>query len=532
MNIPATGKWYMELYVKSIGNGGNYANVGFCNFNKAQGTSGADDFGDAGTHYYEFGLQDHNESGRTLKSSGTTQVFGSNGDFVAGSIMNIAIDMDNKRVFIGKNGTYYLSANPSTPTANSTATWYGWSSDADGQLIFGLHNDYETDVLFGNFGQDSSFAGNKTAQGNQDGNDIGDFYYTPPTGFLALCTSNLPDVAVVPSENFNPVLYTGNGADDRNITGVGFAPNFVWIKSRNTTNDHLLFDSIRGAGNYLRSNETDGTTSIADTLQSFDSDGFQIGTNSRLNGNNDPVVAWNWKANGSGSSNTNGSINSTVSVNTDAGFSIVSYTGTGANATVGHGLSLPPEMILVKRRSGGVKKWTVYHTSLGNTHSLALNETSATYDNANRWNDTTPTNQVFSLGGSDEANSNSGTFIAYAFHSVDGYSKVGSYTGNGNADGPFVYTGFRPAFILIKNMSASGTYWHMADSKRLGRNVVGQYLFANTNEVESNYTEEVLLDITSNGFKLRGLYSHINGNGNTIVYLAFAETPFKYSNAR
>ena len=249
MNIPATGKWYMELYVKSIGNGGNYANVGFCNFNKTQGTSGADDFEDAGTHYYEFGLQDHNESGRTLKSSGTTQVFGSNGDFVAGSIMNIAIDMDNKRVFIGKNGTYYLSANPSTPTANSTATWYGWSSDADGQLIFGLHNDYETDVLFGNFGQDSSFAGNKTAQGNQDGNDIGDFYYTPPSGYLALCTSNLPDVAVVPSEHFNPVIYTGDGNTTNAITGVGFQPDFTWIKHRTATytSSHQVFDAVRGA---------------------------------------------------------------------------------------------------------------------------------------------------------------------------------------------------------------------------------------------------------------------------------------------
>jgi hypothetical protein len=163
---------------------------------------------------------------------------------------------------------------------------------------------------------------------------------------------------------------------------------------------------------------------------------------------------------------------------------------------------------------------------------MVLNDTDATADSAAAWNDTSPSSTVFTVGTSHSVNADGERYIAYCFHSVDGYSSVGSYIGNGNVDGPFIHTGFRPAFVLIKNISAAGTYWHIADSKRLGRNVVGQYLFANTNEVESNYTEEVLLDITSNGFKLRGVYGHINGDGNTIVYLAIAETPFKYANAR
>jgi hypothetical protein len=408
MNIPATGKWYMELYVKSITSGGNYANVGFSSFDKAQGTAGGDDFGDAGTHYYEFGLQDHNDSGRTLKSSGTTQVFGSNGDFVAGSIMNIAIDMDNKRVFIGKNGTYYLSANPSTPTADSTATWYGWSSDADGQLMLGLHNDYETDVILGNFGQDSSFAGNKTAQGNQDGNSIGDFYYTPPTGFLALCTSNLPDVAVTPSEHFNTVLYTGTG-NAQSITGVGFQPDFVWGKKRGEAGWHHLFDAIRGAGEALYANDTSAEDTSSQSLTSFNVDGFSLGTAGGLSGDSPPVtgVAWNWKANGSGSSNTNGSINSTVSVNTDAGFSIVSYTGNATSgATVGHGLSKAPEMIILKSRSA-VTDWDVYVNPP--TTFLRLSSNVAESTNSAVWNNTAPSATVFTLGNNADPNGHTGT---------------------------------------------------------------------------------------------------------------------------
>ena len=499
----------------------------FCNFNKTQGTSGADDFGDAGTHYYEFGLQDHNESGRTLKSSGTTQVFGSNGDFVAGSIMNIAIDMDNKRVFIGKNGTYYLSANPSTPTANSTATWYGWSSDADGQLIFGLHNDYETDVLFGNFGQDSSFAGNKTAQGNQDGNDIGDFYYTPPTGFLALCTSNLPDVAVVPSEHFNTVLYTGTGGT-QSITGVGFQPDFNWIKQRSSTQGHNIQDAIRGTSKILTSNATAAEWTDTNRVTSFNSDGLSLGTDGAVNASGSTYVAWNWKANGSGSSNTNGSINSTVSANVDAGFSIVSYTGNGSNATVGHGLSKAPEMIHIKNRADA-DSWLSFYTVVdGSLDYMYLNLTNA---RTNAEGISVPTSSVFSLDSGNSSNGSSDALIAYCFHSVDGYSKVGSYVGNAVANnGTFVFTGFRPKFVLIKRTNSAGQAAPIFDSARSTFNIANKGLKSNSSNAE--ITTDGGVDLLSNGFKANQNDGEVNSDGGIYIYLAFAETPFKYSNAR
>jgi hypothetical protein len=381
--------------------------------------------------------------------------------------------------------------------------------------------------MIANFGQDSSFASNKTAQGNQDSNDIGDFYYTPPSGYLALCTKNLPDVAVTPSEHFNTVLYTGN-ATARSITGVGFQPDWVWAKDRGVSNSHRLFDSVRGVTKQIHSNLTDAETIDLTSLTSFNSDGFSLGSSNGVNYNTEPFVAWNWKANGSGSSNTDGTITSTVSANVDSGFSIVSYTGNGVDgATIGHGLSKAPEMVFVKSRTDAVG-WFVYNHTIGNGKYLALNSNSASNTDADTWNNTSPSSSVITFGGQYQTVGDGKNLIAYCFHSVDGYSKVGSYTGNGSTDGTFVYTGFGVRWILIKNASSSGE-WMLFDNVRSTFNPIDKELYANTSDTEATVDRG---DLVSNGIKIRNTSASLNTSGNTYIYIAFAETPFKYSNAR
>jgi len=451
------------------------------------------------------------------------------------NIFQIALDLDNNKIWFGNNGTWFASGDPA---AGSNPAY---SSLPAGDYSF-MINDWNRTSHAGkfavNFGQDSSFAGNKTAQGNQDSNDIGDFYYTPPTGFLALCTSNLPEPAVTPSEHFNTVLWTGNGSTQSipngstSPTSIAFQPDFTWIKSRSIVDSHHLFDSVRGAGYRLRSDNSEAENySGTAYLTAFNSDGFALGGDDGVNKNTATYAAWNWKANGSGSSNTTGSINTTAtSANVDAGFSIVAYEATGSAGTVGHGLSKAPEMIIVKHRDQAGTSWTTYYGD--NTDYLRLNSTVATIDAVEAWNDTSPSATLFSVGanGGDSNNTSGGSTIAYCFHSVDGYSKVGSYTGNGNADGTFVYTGFRPAFVMIKRTDSANS-WHIIDTQRDTDNIAQYPLLADTSGAESSYAGSYY-DVLSNGFKMRNTYADHNADGGTYIYLAFAETPFKYSNAR
>jgi len=458
-------------------------------------------------------------------------------------ILNVALDLNNNKAYFGKNGVYYdndgsTDGNPSTganPSVDSviSSTYYpggliGWGGGDEGELTF-------------NFGQDSSFGGTKTAQGKQDSNDIGDFYYTPPTGFLALCTKNLPDVDVVPSEHFNTVLYTGNGSTQSipngstSPTSIAFQPDFTWTKSRSNALNHNVYDAIRGATKLLKPNLTVEEGTDAQSLKSFDSNGFTVGTDSHINTNGATFVSWNWKANGSGSSNTNGTINSTVSANVDAGFSIVSYTGNEtAGATIGHGLSKAPEMIIVKNRTLDGEDWRVYHSGIASdaeTDFMNLNTGAAAADNAAMWNDTAPSATLITLGGDAATNGDEAT-IAYAFHSVDGYSKVGSYTGNGSTDGTFVYTGFKPAWVMIKRVDI-GDSWAILDNNRNDFNPADDLLYAERSDAEAA-NQYAKTDFVSNGFKLRALGSTVNNSStsNNYIYIAFAETPFKYSNAR
>lgn len=350
--------------------------------------------------------------------------------------------------------------------------------------------------------------------------------------YLPLSTANLPDPVINPAQGaspedyFNTVLYTGNGST-QSITGVGFQPDLLWLKERNSTGYPIIQNSISGVQKELYTNVTNAENSVSNGIQSFDSDGWTVGSDGWQNGSGDSMVAWLWKANGSGVSNTDGSITSTVSANTTSGFSIGTYTGTGAVATVGHGLSQAPEMIIIKDRPT-VNDWPVYHASVGATAFLKLNATNAQATDSGLWNNTAPTASWFTLGSSNLANNNTKSHVFYAFHSVDGFSKFGSYVGNGSTDGPFIYCGFRPAFVMVKHINGTQD-WHILDSERGSYNVIGPYLYANSSGSENNAAK---VDFLSNGFKIRVGDNAMNSNGNTLIYMAFAENPFKYSNAR
>ncbi len=338
-----------------------------------------------------------------------------------------------------------------------------------------------------------------------------------------------------PTAYFQVKTYSGNATDDTTITLDGsqnMQPDFIWIKNRDTTHDHYLANSIIGSTKYLSSNTNASEITLASGVKSFTSNGFVLGTNNTVNKSGSNLVAWSWLAGGSASSNSNGSITSSVSANTTAGFSIVSYTGTGSTDTIGHGLGAKPSVILVKKRNGSAN-WYMYHhknTSEPETDFLTLNSDAATSDNANNWNDTEPTSSVFSVGASGTTNPSSGTMIAYCFAEKKGYSKFGSYTGNGNADGPFVYTGFKPAFLLLKRSDASGASWQIIDNKRSdagGNNVIDKVLAPNGSDAEYDEgSANWFADFVSNGFKLRNSLGASNTSGATHIYMAFAESPF------
>jgi len=327
------------------------------------------------------------------------------------------------------------------------------------------------------------------------------------------------------TDYFNTKLFTGNGSLPRAITGVGFQPDFVWLKNRDVAYNHQLYDSVRGtSAGVLYSNSTSAQDNTYQ-MSSFDSDGYTMGSQlGAVNGNGEDIVSWNWKANGASSANTDGSINSTVSVNTTSGFSIVKYTGnsggSGYSATIGHGLGVAPKLIFVKCITHSAE-WNVYANDA--TDFLILNESNATSDDDTRWYDTAPTNSVFTVGTNTNVNNVGRDYIAFCFAEKTGYSKFGTYTGNGNADGSVIYTGFKPAFYIIKRLDTTGS-WIIKDTKRPGYNVNGTYLVADTNIAEATGSGNLATDEYSNGFKMRGTSAAINENGGTYTYLAFGQT--------
>ena len=335
-----------------------------------------------------------------------------------------------------------------------------------------------------------------------------------------------------PAQYFNTVIYTGDGGSNRSVT-VDFQPDWVWIKERNGTNDQTIFDSVRGATKRLRANATEAEDTQANQLKSFDSDGFTLGSLSAVNSNGQNYVSWNWLAGGSASSNSDGSITSSVSASTTSGFSIVSWTGTGSTGTLGHGLGVTPQMIIVKKRDTSGTDWITFGSVLGGTvgsEFIKLNFVNAktTGLNTSWFNQTAPTSSVFTVGTQSDLNGSSATYIAYCFVEKKGYSKIGSFTGNGDNDGPFVYTGFRPAWIISKRTdNSSGGEWNILDNKRDTFNVADAKLEANNSDAEES---DEMYDILSNGFKITKGDGNINASGGTYIFMAFAESPFVNSN--
>ena len=500
-----TGKWYVEMVAEDMGNG---MSVGIKS--DTEGTFWKPTRGKSVIYQSD---------GNKIIDGGSASSYGAT--YTVGDIISLKINLDDGIIEFLKN-------NSSQGNASTALT----SGVAFGVFFLDTSSVQNARSQF-NFGQDSSFRNTVTSgsANASDANGHGDFYYSVPSGYLALNSANLSEPSItpldddIPEDYFNTVLYTGVSGDNA-VTGVGFQPDWVWLKGRNEADSHVLTDSVRGVGKTIESDTTDAETDTPEDLQSFDSDGFTTGTNDRVGGTGDTMVGWCWLAGGTAVSNTNGSITSSVSANTEAGFSIVSYASSGDAATVGHGLNSVPEMIIAKRRdSSGA--WSVYHVAIGNDRRLQLSETSASSDNA-VWGDTTPTSTVFTQ---DVTGSVGATIIAYCFHSVEGYSKFGSYTGNGSSDGTFVYTGFRPAWIIIKPSSHTG-HWRIMDTKReINNNGESSQLFANLSNSESTGTSTDK-DILSNGFKIKTSTTSMNTSNGTYIYMAFAEMPFKYANAR
>ncbi len=324
------------------------------------------------------------------------------------------------------------------------------------------------------------------------------------------------------TDYFNTKLYTGNGST-QSITGVGFQPDFNWIKNRSATENHFLQDSVRGSTKRLNSNNTNAESTEADGVTAFASDGFNLGYTTEVNGNGNNIVSWNWKAgNSSGSANTAGSINSTVSVNTTAGFSIVTWAGTNAQATIGHGLGVAPSLIIVKNLSSAVN-WLAYFKPLGAGKYLEFNLTNGSGTSNTEWGNTAPTSTVFTVGNTGSTNTSGANYVAYCFAEKTGFSKVGKYIGNNNADGTFVYTGFAVKFVLLKKDGGDG--WWLVDDKQANPypNPNVQMLVSNTNAGDNNSVSP-FIDIYSNGFKLRSNWAGVNGDGSDYVYYAIGQS--------
>ena len=510
----STGKWYWEVLAHTMG--GSSANIGICNEVHRVGTAGTGVFYGA----------DGKRNPVTYFTGQTT--YGAS--YTSGDIIGVAFDADNETVTFYKNNSSQGAVGSVLTTANGGY----FPSVGDGQNA-------TTYKYVANFGQDSSFAGNKTAQGNTDGNGQGDFYYSPPSGYLALCSANLPDPTIGPNssngtadEFFNTVLYTANNQTAQSITGVGFRPDWLWFKQRSRADAHALYNTSMGIDISMRittDSEYD-TTASATGVTALGSDGFTLGTDQQawVNYGSDSMVAWLWKANGgTTSSNSDGSITSTVQANTTAGFSIVTTTGNGSSgATIGHGLNATPKWIISKQRNDA-NHWAVYHHEIGTGNEVYLSLTQQ-QTSSNFWI-TDPTTSVFSVSNSDYVNENNSTYVFYCFAEVEGYSKFGSYTGNGSTDGTFVYTGFRPSWVMVKRTDSSN-YWMILDDVRETANPENLGLYPNLSDAEGSFGNGTGIDFVSNGFKHRDNVASTNASSGTYIYMAFAKQPFKFSNAR
>ena len=491
-----TGKWYWEVLYNQAGGNGDYLYVGLCDSFATFG---------GGTPFYR---AVRGADGEQYPNTGSTEV-----RFTTNDIINVAVDLDAGKWYIGRNGTYWYSGDPVAGTGfvHSDLISANASTTTEGLIPF--------------------FYNATSAAGQQFSVNFGQrpFSYTPPSGFKEINLSNLPlnvPSIIRPQKHFDTILYTGNGSS-QTIGGLEFAPDWVWIKIRSQSYDHAVFDTIRGATKDLETNQT-SVEQTRQMLTAFTSNGFSVGNDTQANKSGDTFVAWCWKAGGTAVTNNDGSIASQVSVNEEAGFSIISYTGNNTNnATVGHGLGKTPALLITKSRDNVINPaWHTSHVSLPTNYDIALDASDAAWNpGTNGWHELT-NSSVFTLkkGSSDgnNTNRNGDRYIAYCWAEIPGYSKFGSYTGNGNADGAYVHLGFRPSWVLFKRSDSSGN-WFIVDNKRDPFNECTRDLYPNTSGTETNNSNFV--DFLSDGFKLRTTGTAVNGSGGTYIYMAIAEQP-------
>ena len=502
--IPLTGKYYVE--VKCVKNGAR-GTIGF--------SDGAINGVGNGSNWFSFGFH------MGGYSTSFTKVGSNTSDFSVNDIVSFALDMDAGKMWLVKNGNVDVTAQESITAIVRTnldrpLRWFYQETSSD-----------ESAALF-NFGQFP-------------------YNYTVPDGFKTLSSRNIQPTYfratnqpvktfLNPKNHFNTLLYTGTGSANHHITGSEFKPDLVWIKARTQAYTHLLYDSLRGVGKQMYSNSSAVEYTNLNNLYSFNSNGFSLGQSGNddvTNKSGDNFVAWCWKAGGAAVSNTDGTITSQVSANPTAGFSIVTYTGNHTSgATVGHGLGVAPKVVIVKARgtiNNQSRGWNVYHASLGNTKYIQLNSSNASVTNSDWWNNTSPNSTTFTLGNDYDVNADisGGNYVAYCWSEIPGYSKFDSYIGNGSTNGVYVHLGFRPAWLMVKNISSSYN-WMIFDVKRSPFNDINDYLFADLSEAEGTGSSAINVDFLSNGFKWRGSSSgnnYINKSGDTFIYMAFAEQP-------
>jgi len=489
MAYPSTGKWYFE-WIFTDNTPAAMTGIATAQAGSTSAGLGTDAYG-WGYHYS--GNKYNNNSAVSYGASYTT-----------GDVIGVAFDSDTGTLTFYKNN----SSQGTAYTGLTTSTYFPVSAVAGATAAQGPTI---------NFGQQP-------------------FVYTPPSGYKALCTTNLPTptigatTATAANKYFDATLITGTAATQVITNAGGFQPDFIWLKSRTNANNPTIYDAIRGVNTILYPALTNAEAVGSAQLTAFNSNGFTLGASENANDQNgEASVGWQWNAGNSNTTNTSGSTTSIVRANQTAGFSVVSYTGTGANATIGHGLAAAPTMILVKGRTD-TNNWFVYHKSVGNTTGLILNTNNASVNaGAGYWQNTTPSSSVFYIGNNSNSNVNGVPYIAYCWTDIPGYSAFGSYTGNGSLPGPFIYTGFRPKFVMIKRTDYTGD-WYMVDTSRNTYNVMNNYILADSTAAEA--TDVNVIDGLSNGFILRNASGPTNPSGGTCVYAAFAENPFKNALAR
>ena len=512
-----TGKWYIEYYVNS-GSSGRNVMVVPTNSDKYQQSN----YNFGGTGDYNIIL---NSSGGIYNNNDSTATQTVGSSLATGDVMGVAMDLDSspRTVQFYRNGT-------------TTGTAENINASATGHFTF-MNMGHNQSTMTVNSGQDGDFVGEKGGSANaSDDNGFGSFYYSPPSGFLAMCSANLPidedvDPATTSSDfsikNHNTIVYTGTGSA-RDVTGLGFKPDLVWIQNYSSQNQTpRLMDSSRGVGKDLRPSYSDAESSESDGLTAFGTDGFSIGT--RTGGYNTSTakyVAWCWRANGgTTSTNTSGTITSEVQANTAGGFSIITYTGTGTNGTIGHGLTAAPEYMIIKNIDT-TDNWVNYNKVGGAANRGQIN-TGNYGTSTTSFQSTDPSATVITLGTSHGVNKSTSDYVAYVWHGVEGYSKFDKYKGNGNSDGPFVYTGFRPRLLSL--IRSTGGIYDVYDSGRYEFNTVDAYMQWSTDSAE---TTGYPIDFLSNGFKIRTNGTGINQSGTIFYYAAWGDSPLKYGNAK